>query len=209
VAPGPALDVVVPDSPAQADTISTRHTTTDLFMDATLGGVVFTGNKKDRMGEHYTPPQVSDTQLYFAYASLLDPRQLTEAAPGARFLFSAHFPEVRLVFVANGAGPVASLVASPGSTVWGGVFEVPRAEVDQLVRIEAGEGRTPTWEMKAVDRAGNKHDCLAFVTESAGAEAGKPSADYLATMIRGARHWNLPAGWVVGLEDLADDHLLS
>lgn len=169
---------------------------------------MFTGNKDDRMGGHYTRAQVSDTQLYFAYASLLDPKQLTDAAPGARFLFTAHFPEVRLIFVANGAGPVASLAESPGSTVWGGVFEVPKAEVDQLVRIEASEGRTPTWEMKAVDRAGNKHDCLAFVSDPAGTEAGTPSAEYLATMIRGARHWNLPAGWVVGLEDLAEDQLL-
>lgn len=167
--------------------------------------MVFTGNKGERIGEHYTWVLVSDTQLYFAYASLLDPQQLSEAAPGATFLFSAHFPETRLVFVANGAGPVASLVESSGSTVWGGVFEVPRAEVDQLAAIEAREGRVPTWEMKAVDRAGNKHDCLAFITDSAGAEPGKPSAEYLATMIRGARHWELPAGWVVGLEDLADD----
>lgn len=152
---------------------------------------------------------MSDTQLYFAYASLLDPQQLSEAAPGATFLFSAHFPETRLVFVANGAGPVASLVESPGSTVWGAVFEVPRAEVAQLAAIEAREGRVPTWEMKAVDRAGNKHDCLAFITDSAGTEPEKPSPEYLATMIHGARHWDLPAGWVVGLEDLADDQLLS
>lgn len=134
---------------------------------------------------------------------------MTEAAPGARFLFTAHFPEVRLVFVANGSGPVASLVASPGSTVWGGIFEVPKAEVEQLVSIEAAEGRNPTWEMKAVDRAGNKHECLAFVTDGNGAGVEKPSPEYLATMIRGARHWNLPAGWVVGLEDLAGDHLLT
>ncbi|MGF1617416.1 MAG: gamma-glutamylcyclotransferase family protein [Acidimicrobiia bacterium] len=161
------------------------------------------------MGEHYTWAFVADTQLYFAYASLLDPQQLAETAPGARFLFSAHFPDTRLVFVANGAGPVASLVESPGSTVWGGVFEVPRAEVNNLVHIEAEEGRAPKWEMKAVDRAGNKHDCLTFVADPAGAEPEKPSAEYLGTMIRGARHWNLPAGWVVGLEDLADDQLLT
>jgi hypothetical protein len=178
-------------------------------MSPTLDGVVFRGNKGDRMGEHYTRTFVSDTQLYFAYASLLDPQQLAETAPGARFLFSAHFPETRLVFVANGAAPVASLVESPGSTVWGGVFDVPRAEVDDLVLREAREGRAPTWEMKAVDRAGNKHDCLAFVADSGGVEPGKPSPEYLKNMIRGARHWKLPAGWVVGLEDIADDQLLT
>ncbi|CAN5867263.1 hypothetical protein BH23ACT4_BH23ACT4_08520 [soil metagenome] len=161
------------------------------------------------MREHYTWALVADTQLYFAYASLLDPQQLAETAPGARFLFSAHFPETRLVFVANGAGPVASLVESSGSTVWGGVFDVPKAEVAQLVQTEAREGRAPTWEMKAVDRAGNKHDCLAFIADAAGAQDGTPSAEYLGKMIRGARHWSLPAGWVVGLEDLAEDQSLT
>jgi hypothetical protein len=28
-------------------------------------------------------------------------------------------------------------------------------------------------------------------------------------MISGARHWNLPAGWVMGLEDLGEDPLFS
>ncbi|MEX1249247.1 MAG: gamma-glutamylcyclotransferase family protein, partial [Acidimicrobiia bacterium] len=146
---------------------------------------------------------------YFAYASLLDPDRMAEAAPGARFLFSAHYPETRLVFVANGGGPVPTLVESPGSIVWGGVFEIPEDQLERVASIEAEEGRSPGWELKAVDRAGNKHDCLTFVTNPGVAEAGPPSSAYIESMIRGARHWDLPAGWVVGLEDLVDDPLLS
>jgi hypothetical protein len=31
----------------------------------------------------------------------------------------------------------------------------------------------------------------------------------MVAMINGARHWKLPAGWVMGLEDLAEDPLFS
>jgi hypothetical protein len=150
---------------------------------------------------------VPDFQLYFAYTSLLDPERMSVAAPGARFLFAAHYPETRLVFVANGSGPVPTLIEVAGSTVWGGVFEIPAGDIAQLTRAEAEEGRAPGWEPKAIDRAGNKHDCLTFVSEVPPTETSLPTSAYLDAMIRGARHWKLPAGWVVGLEDLAEDPL--
>jgi hypothetical protein len=152
---------------------------------------------------------VPDTQLYFAYTSLLDPELMSAVVPGARFRFTAHYPETRLVFVANGSGPVPTLVEAAGSTVWGGVFEIPEGEVSQLTRAEAEEGRAPGWELKAIDRAGNKHDCLTFVSDVASIETTVPTHAYLDAMIRGARHWELPAGWVVGLEDLSEDPLFG
>jgi len=161
------------------------------------------------MRRHYTQVPVPDTHLYFAYTSLLDPERMSAVAPGARFLFTAHYPETRLAFVANGSGPVPTLIEAPGSTVWGGVFEIPGSEVAYLIRVEAEEGRAPGWEFKAIDRAGNKHDCLTFVSDVAPTDTSVPTHAYLDAMIRGARHWELPAGWVVGLEDLAEDPLLK
>lgn len=149
-----------------------------------------------------------DPTLYFAYGSLLDPDRMSEAAPGSRFLFTAHYPETRLDFVVtNGVGAVPTLVKETGHTVWGGVFEIPDADVASLTAVEKSEGRRPGFEAKAVDREGNKHDCLTF-TAGGGADGDtSPDPAYLASMINGARHWNLPAGWVMGLEDLADDPL--
>ena len=40
--------------------------------------------------------------LYFAYASFLDPDRIGEVAPGAKFLFTAHYPETKLGFVHSG-----------------------------------------------------------------------------------------------------------
>lgn len=150
-----------------------------------------------------------DRTLYFAYGSLLDPDRISDAAPGATFLFTAHFPETRLDFVTSELGPVPTLVKESGNTVWGGVFEIPADDVDRLTKAERSEGRVPGFDVKAVDREGNKYECLTFVAVDTPNGELRPTADYLAAMVNGARHWNLPAGWVMGLEDLAEDPLFS
>ena len=148
--------------------------------------------------------------LYFAYASFLDPDKIVEVAPGATFLFTAHFPETRLVFVdSDEAKGLPSLVAEPGHTVWGGIFEIPDDQVAALTDAEEAEGRVAGWDVKAVDREGNKHDCLTFVAKASPNGEHRPGQDHLSSMIKGARHWSLPAGWVLGLEDLGEDPFSS
>lgn len=153
---------------------------------------------------------MSKTTLYFAYASLLDPERIAQVAPDARFLFTAHYPETRLSFVDAGQGEATpTLIPDPGNTVWGGVFEIPQDQVEGLVQAEAEEGRAPGFDHRAVDREGNKYDCLTFIATGEPNGDHRPSSEYLQAMIKGARHWSLPAGWVMGLEDLEDDPLFS
>lgn len=153
---------------------------------------------------------MSDTTLYFAYASFLDPDRIADVAPNARFLFTAHFPEAKLDFFESpDVDGLPTLTAESGHTVWGGIFEIPNDEVAALTDAEKAEGRIPGWTQKAVDRAGNKHECLAFVAARSPNGEHRPSAEYLAAMVKGARHWSLPAGWVMGLEDLGRDTLLA
>jgi len=152
---------------------------------------------------------VPNPTLYFAYASFLDPDRIGEVAPGAKFLFTAHYPETKLGFVHSGTNrATATLTRDPAHTVWGGVFEIPDDQVEALVSAEANEGRSPGFDHKAVDREGNKYDCLAFVAAGS-PDDHLPTTEYLDSMIRGARHWSLPAGWVMGLEDLEADTLRS
>ena len=148
--------------------------------------------------------------MYFAYGALLDPDQIANVAPGAKFLFTAHYPETKLGFVDSGAiGALPTLVRDSGHTVWGGVFEIPTDQLQSLIAAEESEGRTPGYDQKAVDREGNKYDCLAFVSTGEINGEHRPSPEYLAAMVRGARHWSLPAGWVMGLLDLEEDPLFS
>lgn len=151
---------------------------------------------------------MSEPNLFFAYDATLAPDRMARLAPGARFLFTAHYPETRLAFVTPDTGePLPTLSRDPGHTVWGGVFEIPGAQVATLIQQGIEQGRVEGYDQKAVDREGNKYDCLTFVTEGEPNGDQRPTAEYLEAMISGARHWSLPAGWVLGLEDLAEDAL--
>ena len=135
---------------------------------------------------------------------------MTAVCPGATFLFTAHYPETRLDFVVSESSePLPTLIRDPGNTVWGGVFEIPADQIDALITV-LGAGRKVGYDYKAVDREGNKHDCLTFVSETEpGEDRQLPDPGYVDSMIRGAKHWSLPAGWVMGLEDLVENPLFS
>jgi len=148
--------------------------------------------------------------MYFAYGSLLDPDHIARVAPGAQFLFTAHYPETKLGFVVSAdRGAVPTLIQDSNHTVWGGVFEIPTDQLEPLMAAEKAEGRAPGYDQKAVDREGNKYDLLAFVSTGEINGDHRPSPEYLESMVKGARHWSLPAGWVMGLLDLEEDPLFS
>lgn len=143
--------------------------------------------------------------LYFGYGALLDPDLLGTVAPKADFQFIAHLPETRLAFPAPDGRP--SLQAAPGNTVWGAIFEVSPADGKAIAAAENSEGRKPVKDLRAVDRAGHKFDVVAFAHPSNG-ESFPPSTEYMAQVVKGARHWSLPTGWIAGLEDLGEDALI-
>jgi hypothetical protein len=91
--------------------------------------------------------------------------------------------------------------------VWGALFDVPPAERPGFDAAEAAEGRLPTTRFRAVDREGGAYEVVTHVATEDGPE-GPPSPSYLEVVVAGARHWALPAGWVVGLEEYAEDSLL-
>jgi hypothetical protein len=78
-------------------------------------------SSKNRAGHGYNRSPVSEKTLYFAYASMLDPDRISAVAPGAKFLFTAHYPETKLGFVeSSDVVALPTLVREPGNTVWGG-----------------------------------------------------------------------------------------
>jgi gamma-glutamylcyclotransferase len=143
--------------------------------------------------------------LYFAYDGFLEPERLGEVAPAARFQQVAHLPETRLIFTSPDGLP--SVEPAPGNTVWGGIFEISEGELEALTAAEAAEGRHPRNDLRAVDRAGHKYDVVTFAHHNTGVE-NDPSRAYMTRVVKGARHWGLPTGWVVGLEEYAEDALI-
>ncbi len=141
--------------------------------------------------------------LYFAYTALVAPDRLADAAPDAKFTFVAHLPEWRLVFpYENGewSGGLPSAQPDPGNTVWGVVFEVSKSEMAAVNDHEASEGREPT-TVEIMDRNGRRHEVVTHLHPSDVNGEVSPSAEYLKLMLEGGRHWQLPAGWLAGLQE--------
>ena len=141
--------------------------------------------------------------LYFAYTALIDPDRMAAVSPDATFEFIAHLSGWGLSFPIEGngwAGDLPSAVQEPGSIVWGVVFCVPDADRPRVEAAEFAEGRTPR-ELEAIDRTGQRHAVTAYVADPSTANSGEPSRTYVEIMLNGSRHWRLPAGWIVSLED--------
>ncbi len=144
--------------------------------------------------------------LYFAYTALVAPDRLAEAAPEAEFTFVAHLPEWKLVFpYENGewSGGLPSAQPEPGNTVWGVVFEVSKSALAAVTEHEAREGREPS-TVEIMDRNGRRHEVVTHLHPQPGNGEVRPSAEYLKLMLEGGRHWQLPAGWIAGLQEHLD-----
>lgn len=141
--------------------------------------------------------------LYFAYTARIEPDQLRSVAPGAEFKFIAHLPMwgVRFPLEGNGwSGALPSVEPDETSTVWGAVFEVPQSQAAAIDEVEASEGRSRA-VVEAMDRMGQRHQVITHIATGATNGGGTPSAEYVRLMLAGSRHWELPAGWIAGLQE--------
>ncbi len=148
--------------------------------------------------------------LYFAYTALMSPRRITEIAPEAEFKFIAHLPETKLIFPFEGngwEGGLPSVKPEPGNTVWGAVFAVPSKALSKIDGAEAEEGRVRTDAFKAVDREGHRHQVVTHVHNGSATGDYTPSREYMKLVVEGGRHWKLPMGWVIGLEEYVEEPL--
>jgi hypothetical protein len=145
-----------------------------------------------------------DPLLYFAYTARISPDRMAEVSPRAEFEFIAHLPEWGLAFPIDGngwGGALPSASPTPGSTVWGAVYAVPDEDLAALNEVEGAEGRTMT-TVEAMDRTGHRHTVVTHLAASGASDTdAAPSTTYVGVMLRGSRHWSLPAGWIAGLEE--------
>lgn len=131
---------------------------------------------------------------------------MAAVAPSADFQFIAHLPEWGLEFPiadASWGGALPAVTPEPGSTVWGAVYSIDKSDLAHLDEIESGEQRVSR-VVEAMDRTGKRHDVLVHLVESDAKSNGNgtpPSSRYLTLMVDGSRHWNLPVGWIAGLEE--------
>lgn len=127
--------------------------------------------------------------LYFAYGSNLSKAQMKARCPDAIAIGSLALDDWTLVFRA-----VADVAPSPGDKVQGAVWKLSpsdEATLDQCEGIARGTYRKVYIPIEPFDFAGDHHeDMLVYVMNSTGIMP--PTVDYLRTIRRGYRDFNLP-----------------
>ena len=142
--------------------------------------------------------------LYFAYGSNMDPSQIRQRCPSARFVTLAKLSDHRLAFTRyardRGCGTCDG-IPEPGRDIWGVVFDITEAD---LKLLDASEGYQPERplnqnsylrEQRQVCRDGREDEPLLVWLYFANREPNPPlpNAAYKQQVVEGAKFWGLPA----------------
>jgi gamma-glutamylcyclotransferase (GGCT)/AIG2-like uncharacterized protein YtfP len=135
----------------------------------------------------------AERMYYFAYASNLKLVQMAERVPGAKARLAVTLPNYRLVFGGYSRvwkGGVASLQASRGDKVLGGIYEITEQDLAKLDKFEGYPNEYTHLMVTVYPDMGNPVEAVAFVSRRQVIES-KPSAEYLACIRQGYLDWGL------------------
>jgi hypothetical protein len=130
---------------------------------------------------------------YFAYGSELDRQHMRSICPAAKPHLSADLPHYRLVFSGwsrQWRGSTASLQASSGDRVKGGLYEISEQDLARLDKNAGAPAAGTRLNVRVFPDTGPAVDAVTHVNVR-GAEAGKPSAEYMALIKQGYHQWGL------------------
>jgi hypothetical protein len=139
--------------------------------------------------------------LYFAFGSNLDADQMAQRCPGSRPGFRARLLDHRIAFThpsRRWGGGAADVIAAPGHSVWGLVWELGPGDLDRLDHYELGYARV---ELEVLDDAGRAHPVTSYSVRTKGEH--RPTRLYLDKMLRWGERWQLPPDYLAGLRDVA------
>ena len=159
------------------------------------------------MGERDQPTATKDTYLYFAYGSNMSSERLRARTPSAISLGRARLPGYTLCWHKlgrDGSGKCDIEPSdAPGTTVWGVLYEIDRAERDGLDSVEGlGVGydeHTVQVETDTVVR-----EAVTYNARRGKIDAALRTLDwYKRFVLRGATEHGLPSEYVARLTAVA------
>jgi gamma-glutamylcyclotransferase (GGCT)/AIG2-like uncharacterized protein YtfP len=144
--------------------------------------------------------------LYFAYGSNLDPQQLRQRCPSARFVAVAKLPDHRLAFTRyakdRGCGTCDG-VPELSQDIWGVVFEISEEDLGTMDASEGYVSGRPLTEnaylreQREVYRDGKQEQPILVWLYFANRQpnAPLPNAAYKEQLVAGASYWGLPKAY--------------
>ena len=142
-------------------------------------------------------------QLYFAYASNMEPRRFRRLCPGATVVGPARLSGRRLAFSRYSRqrrGGSADVVPDAEAEVWGVLYEVGDADLDTLDRSEDVPAAYRREAVVVEDAEGRERQAVTYVANRTGDFL--PHRDYLRLIVQGAEARGLPQEWVRHLESI-------
>lgn len=154
---------------------------------------------------------------YFAYGSNLSVEQMQQRIGKTAASKRAELIGYRLAFNKRGGDGTgkANIVEEPKATVWGVAYRCGPDELRQMDRYEGvRDGHYFRKELRVRCDDGEMLVVIAYVAGAKYVEDSLgPSADYLDTIVRGARKHQLPADYLRQLEEVVtcsrDPHSLA
>jgi gamma-glutamylcyclotransferase (GGCT)/AIG2-like uncharacterized protein YtfP len=149
------------------------------------------------------PVSAAMPQLYFAYASNMEPRRFRRLCPGATVVGPARLPGRRLAFSRYSRqrrGGSADIVPDAEAEVWGVLYEVGDADLDTLDRSEDVPAAYRREAVTVEDAEGHKRQAVTYVANRTGDFL--PHRDYLRLIVQGAEARGLPEQYVAALRQI-------
>ncbi|MGH8023450.1 MAG: gamma-glutamylcyclotransferase family protein, partial [Limisphaerales bacterium] len=148
------------------------------------------------------------TMIYFAYGSNMDETRMRKRCPSAQFMFTARLSGFRLAFTrystTNRCG-AADIISEPHGAVWGVVYQIKdedRAALDKAEGVAVRAYKPISVEVCPDGDDARRIKALTYVVVKREDPHPKPSAEYKAMLVNGAKAWKLPADYIAELEKI-------
>lgn len=144
---------------------------------------------------------------YFAYGSNMNWPQMQRRCPSSRFVCVGRLADYEFGITRHSRlrnCGTANVYPVAGKEVWGIVYDISDSDLAILDSFEDGYRRENLSVCPIEAGAPPLIDVLVYVAAIEN-NVPRPSAEYRRLIIEGAKHWNLPAPYLAGLETIQVD----
>ena len=153
--------------------------------------------------------------IYFAYGSNMDEARMRKRCPSAQFMSTARLSGFRLAFTRyslNNRCGAADIIKESHGAVWGVVYQIKdkdRAALDKAEGVAVHAYKPISVEVCPEGDDTRRIKTLTYIVVKKEDPHPKPSAEYKAMLVGGAKAWKLPADYIAELEQIETASTLS
>jgi gamma-glutamylcyclotransferase len=139
-----------------------------------------------------------ETRLYFAYGSNMDEIAMGARCPGSRFVETIEIRDKS--FIINSLG-WASILDTPGSSVFGVVWEITRSDEVELDNYEGLEENLYKKELISIELFGEKKEALVYIATNSDKSKDKSlNREYILSILSCAKRYGFPEEYIKEME---------